>query len=188
MVSRAPAWLVIVASLTACVGGADGDDDDEDRDSGGDSGLVVQGDGRLFINEFMASNRSLAIDPDDPEATSDWVEIFNASSFDVDLTGFTITDELEQPDKARLGSLVVPAGGHLVLLADGGDGGIHLPFKLDADGDDLGLYAPDGAPLDQLTFGGQIADVTAGRAPDGGALGFLPEPTPGDSNPTEFRP
>ena len=115
--------------LAACVGGADADDD-EDRDSGGDSGLVVQGDGRLFINEFMASNRSLAIDPDDPEATSDWVEIFNASLFDVDLTGFTITDDLEQPEKAVLGSLVVPAGGHLVLLADGGDGGIHLPFKL----------------------------------------------------------
>ena len=187
MVSRLPAGALCAVVLVACTRSPDDDDEGRDGDSGGDSGLVVEGGGRLFINEFMASNASLPLDADDPEATPDWVELFNASPFDVSLAGFTITDDLDAPGLVTLGGLVIPAGGHLVLLADGGEGGVHLPFKLDADGDALGLFDPEGRPLDRITFGGQVSDVAAGRAPDGGALGFLPEPTPGESNPTELR-
>ena len=89
--------------------------------------------------------------------------------------------------KRQLGDLVVPPLGHLVLIADAEDGARHLPFKLDAGGDALGLYDPEGQPLDRLTFGGQLSDVSSGRAPDGGDLGILSEPTPGEANPTEFR-
>ena len=77
--------------------------------------------------------------------------------------------------------------GYVLLFADGEDGSLHLPFKLDAGGDALGLFDPEGQPLDRITFGGQLSDVAAGRAPDGGELGLLPEPTPGESNPTEFQ-
>jgi len=187
MVSRSRFLPACAALLVSCTGSFDEDDDGDAWDSGGDSGVAVEGEGRLFINEFMASNGSLPLDIDDPEATPDWVELFNASPFDVSLEGFTITDDLDAPALVTLGDLVIPAGGHLVLLADGGEGGFHLPFKLDANGDALGLFDPDGRPLDRVTFGGQVSDVAAGRAPDGGALGFLPEPTPGESNPTELR-
>jgi hypothetical protein len=187
MVKRTPWWLLAVTVLSACAADFGSD---EDEDDGGevsdDTGVAVE-DGRLYINEFMASNGSLAVDGDDDEATPDWIEIYNAGTFDVDLAGFWVSDDLDEPAKAVLGSLVVPAQGHVVLLADGGDGGAHLPFKLDADGDALGLFDPEGQPLDRITFGGQLTDVAAGRAPDGGALGFLPEPTPGEANPSELR-
>lgn len=189
MVKRTPRWLLAVTVLSACAGGieADEDEDDDEDEVTDDTGVVVE-DGRLFINEFMASNGSMTVDDDDEEATPDWVELFNAGTFDVDISGFWITDDLDEPAKAVLGSgLVVPAGGHLVLLADGEEGGVHLPFKLDSSGDALGLYDPDGQPLDRINFGGQLTDVAAGRAPDGGQLGFLPEPTPGSANPSELR-
>lgn len=188
MVKRMPRWWYAVVVVTACAGdpGSDEDEDDDEDTAADDTGSVVVEDGRLFINEFMASNGSWTLDDDDAEATPDWVELYNASSFDVDLAGFSLTDDLDEPSKAILGPLLLPAGGHLLLFADGEEGSRHLPFKLDADGDALGLYDPEGQPLDRITFGGQLSDAAAGRAPDGGELGLLPEPTPGEPNPTEL--
>jgi hypothetical protein len=199
MVKHTPRWLRAVALMSACATlfpacadytsseDEDEGDDTGEGDSGEDSGGVVIEDGRLFINEFMASNGSTELDGVEDDASPDWLEIYNAGTFDVSLAGFWITDDLDEPAKVVLGDLVVPALGHLVLIADAEDGAQHLPFKLDADGDALGLFDPEGQPLDRITFGGQVSDVSSGRAPDGGELGILPEPTPGEANPTEFR-
>ena len=188
---RAPRWWLAAALLSACAGGIEASEDEDDADGGDDTGEdtggVIVEDGRIVINEFMASNGSTGLDGVDDDATPDWIELFNAGTFDVDLTGFWVTDDLDEPAKAVLGGLILPAGGHLVLIADAEDGAQHLPFKLDAGGDELGIYDPEGMPLDRITFGGQLTDVASGRAPDGGPLGVLPEPTPGEANPTEFR-
>lgn len=187
MVKETQRWLLAVALLSACVADYTTDEDEDGDDTGEDTGGVVIEDGRLYVNEFMASNGSIGLEGVDDDATPDWVELYNAGTFDVNLSGFWITDDLDEPAKAVLGDLVVPALGHLVLIADGEDGALHLPFKLDAGGDALGLYDPEGQPLDRITFGGQLTDVASGRAPDGGELGILPEPSPGEANPTEFR-
>lgn len=138
----------------------------------------------LSINELMASNSSLALDPDDPDATPDWIEIYNASDVDVSLEGLFITDDLSQPLLHRLDDLTVPAGGFVVLLADDDPdaGPRHLPFKLSAEGDAVGLFDETGTPLDQLTFADLDGDQVAGRLPDGGDLELLDAPTPGETN------
>jgi large repetitive protein len=174
----------------ACAPDADGGDDDDDdaSDDGGDGGDPSHF--NLYINEFMASNASHDFDdPDGVSATPDWIELYNPSGGAVDLTGFTITDDLDEPGMHELDGLTLPAHGYLVLLggfADSSDA-TFLPFSLDKDEDEIGLYDPDGRPLDRVTFTGQITDVAAGRIPDGGELQFLPEATPGASNPTESR-
>lgn len=137
---------------------------------------------RLYINELMASNSGLFLDPDDDSATPDWVELYNPSEVDVDLTGFTITDDLSDTRKHTLDGLVLPAGGYLVLLADDGTGGIHLPFKLSSSGDDVGLFSPDGMAVDRIEYTDLGDDQVAGRFPDEGPLEILSEPTPGASN------
>jgi hypothetical protein len=137
---------------------------------------------RLYINEVMASNSRLMLDPDDAEATPDWVELHNPNSVDIDLNGFTVTDDLDDPRMHTLGDLTLPAGGFVVLLPDDGDSGVHLPFKLGSDGDAFGLYDPDGVPLDQIEFTNLGDDQVAGRYPDDGPLVLLSEPTPGESN------
>jgi hypothetical protein len=187
MVIRSPWWLVLASAITACADFTDDDDEGEGQDSGVDTGAVPVENSRLYINEFMASNGSTGLEGVDDDATPDWVELFNAGSFDVDLAGFWLTDDLAEPSKAILGDVILPAGGYVVFIADGEDEGLHLPFKLDADGDALGLFDPAGQPLDRVTFGGQLTDASSGRAPDGGELGLLPEPTPGEANPMEFR-
>ena len=137
---------------------------------------------RLYINELMASNSSLALDPDDPEATPDWVEIHNPNPVDIELAGFTVTDDLDEPGMHTLGDLVLPAEGFIVLLADDLTGGIHMPFKLGSEGDAFGLYDPEGVPLDQIEYTDLGNDQVAGRHPDDGPLVLLSEPTPGESN------
>ena len=44
---------------------------------------------------------------------------------------------------------------------------LHVNFSLAAGGEQVGLFAPDGTAIDQVTFFGQINDVSLGRYPDG---------------------
>ncbi len=119
----------------------------------------------LCINEFMASNKTALTDDD---STPDWIELHNPSTEEVSLAGWTITDDLTEPHKHALdGTLSVPPGGWLVLLADGDEdeGPRHLSFKLSAAGEDIGLF--DGAGGGEgISFPTQSADQSRARSPD----------------------
>lgn len=171
--------------------------DDGESDDSGSAGVGDGADGAdgsdgdtvtvaLHINELMASNGGLTLDPDDDTATPDWIELYNAGSIDVSLEGLTITDDLDVPDLHTLDDIVVPAGGFVVLLADGEPdrGPTHLGFQLSAEGEAVGLYGPDGEALDRVTFADLDGSQVAGRIPDGGALSLLSGPTPGETNTT----
>src|SRR5262249_43281168 len=47
----------------------------------------------VYINEWMASNVSAAVDPVDG-GFDDWFELYNSGPSPVDLSGFTLTDDL----------------------------------------------------------------------------------------------
>lgn len=135
----------------------------------------------LFINELMpANNGSVEVAGEFP----DWVELYNPGEAEVALDGFTITDDLDEPTKHPLDpSLVVPAGGFLLLYADSGDGALHLGFKLSGDGESIGLYFPDGSPADALQFGVIPDNLSLARTPDGGEDWVTTtSPTPGAEN------
>ena len=140
---------------------------------------LAHADAELVINEVMASNDSTYTTGGD---TPDWVEIHNPNPVDIELAGFTVTDDLDEPGMHTLGDLVLPAEGFIVLLADDLTGGIHMPFKLGSEGDAFGLYDPEGVPLDQIEYTDLGDDQVAGRHPDDGPLVLLSEPTPGESN------
>lgn len=138
---------------------------------------------RLLVNELMAANDHTV--QDELGAWSDWVELYNPTEAEIDLEGWTVTDDLDAPDKHPLTGLSVAAGEHLLLWADGDAslGAAHLGFSLAAEGEAFGLYAPDGTPIDGLSFGQQAADISLARTPDGGGSWTLASPaTPGTSN------
>ena len=140
----------------------------------------------VLINEFLASNDAVLADPDHGDF-ADWIELYNAGGSDADIGGWTMTDDLAAPDKWTVPEgTVVPAGGFLLIWADGLDevgAALHAGFKLSGGGEQVGLFDTTGAAVDTLTFGPQETDVSTGRLPDGGSTWTtFTDPTPGASN------
>jgi len=141
----------------------------------------------VFINEWMAANSRSLADPADGHY-DDWFELYNPGTNAVDLAGYYLTDTLANRFKYRIttnGPHSIPPLGYLLVWADEDTaqnmlGGVpstdlHVNFKLAAGGEQIGLFAADGAQIDAVTFGQQIDDVSLGRYPDGSAnIVFLP--------------
>src|SRR5206468_2783373 len=107
-------------------------------------------DGQLTINELMPDN--ILTIRDDRGAASPWIELYNPTTQDIALAGYGITDDFAAPRKAIVpAGVVVPAGGHLILWADGNAaaGPAHLGVLLSHAGGSLGLARPDGSFIDR---------------------------------------
>ncbi|MBN1421552.1 MAG: CotH kinase family protein [Planctomycetes bacterium] len=138
----------------------------------------------VVINEVLAGN-GLGIKDADGER-HDWIELFNAGPAAVNLEGFALADDPAPAAHWIFPSVTIGPGEFLLVWASGKDrrqAPFHVDFRLDPDGEFLGLYAPDGTPVDQLSFGDQRTDISFGRKPDGAADWYLfANPTPGTTN------
>jgi len=141
----------------------------------------------VLINEFLADNA--AANPDEAGEYDDWVELYNGGTVTATLDGLYLTDDLAQPAKWPLpAGAAIPPGGHLLVWCDRdtAQGPLHANFKLNRDGEEIGLFdsaAHGSVPLDTVVFGPQQEDVSYGRWPDGaGEWRSLDPPTPGASN------
>ena len=140
---------------------------------------------QVSINEVLASNGSINADPD-YGTNADWIELYNAGEADVNLRGWSITDNLSKPRKYLLPEgTTIKAGGYLLIWCDDLDYGLHACFKLSADGEEVGLFDADGKMVDSMTFGPQYGDISYGRSMDNpGTDVFFMTPTPGAANTT----
>ena len=134
----------------------------------------------VYINEIVASNQTGLTD--EGGAFPDWIELHNAGSSDVSLDGWFVSDDEAEPQRHALdSSLVVEAGGYLVLYADGDteEGPLHLAFKLKAAGEQA-VPCDDAGVLDVVTFGEQQTDSAWALGDDG--LWSEATPSPGAAN------
>lgn len=140
--------------------------------------------GVIFINEFMADNAATIAD--EAGEFDDWVELFNAGTEPVDLSGCTMSDSFDTPDEWTMpDGTTLDAGEYLLIWADEDldQGTLHADFKLGAGGDDLGLWSPSGETIDSISFGAQDEDISNARMPDGGPNWQPLSPaTPGTTN------
>jgi hypothetical protein len=130
--------------------------------------------GAVYINEWLAQNQNGLVDPADNDH-DDWFELYNPNDYAVDLGGYYLTDNLTNETQFRIpDGYVVPAGGYLLVWADGETGqndpsraDLHAGFALSRDGEAIGLFTSDGALVDSITFTNQTIDISEGRYPDG---------------------
>ncbi|MBN2093016.1 CotH kinase family protein [candidate division KSB1 bacterium] len=149
--------------------------------------MIQQLPAKIYINEFMAANKKVFAD--EAGEYDDWIELYNDSTAAISLSGYYLTDNLNSPQKwAFAENYTIPAHGFLLIWADDGSvpGTLHANFKLDADGEQLGLF--DGFRfIDSLSFGNQAQDISCGRFPDGADSWLsLAMATPGSNNVKKF--
>ena len=140
----------------------------------------------LYINEFMASNATTICDSFG--SYSDWIELYNSTDTDMDISGFGISDNLAQPMKYRFpDGTTIAAKGYLVVFCSGNEGlqngELHAPFGLRSYGEDVVIANRAGRIIDSYSFKNQETDVSMARIPDGaGELQSNSQPSPGYPN------
>lgn len=133
------------------------------------------------LTEFQASGSTL---DDEDDATQDWIEIHNPNAYQLDLTGYHLTDKADNLTKWTFPAVTLAPGAWLVVFASEKNRlvpglPLHTNFKLSEAGEYLALVAPDGITVVQQfspTFPNQISGISY----CGG--GYLAIPTPGTAN------
>lgn len=142
---------------------------------------------KLSINEFLASNNTISV----PGYAyfPDWIEIYNDGETDVNIAGYSITDDLNVKDKYTFPSgsaaTIIKSKSYLIVLADDSIalGPLHTNFSLSKSGESIGLYNPSLMGLDSITYNAQTTDKSYGRLPNGnGVWQQLNTPTPNAPN------
>ncbi|HZN58259.1 MAG TPA: lamin tail domain-containing protein [Planctomycetota bacterium] len=174
----------------------------------------------LVINEVMATQTKTYPDRSGANVEyDDYIELFNGTSATIDLSGFWLSDKPFEPQGWQFpaGSSIAAGAYEIVWLDnDGGrcprppgvkgdgqecpdptnpaQGAYHTNFALDADGDQIYLFAPETdryGLIHGVEFGPQAEDVSLSLSPNGDRNGeYLPTPggTPGLPNGPSSEP
>jgi hypothetical protein len=154
----------------------------------------------VWINEFMAANSTTPVPNAVTGRFDDWVELHNAGDTRFDLGGWHLTDDPFRPAQWTFpAGAGIAAGGYLVVFASGDgapdtNGNLHTSFRLDADGEYIGLFRPNLTVASEFDPGGadypdQDPDVSYGLSPLDARHVYFEAPTPGGPNdPGGFLP
>ncbi|MFC1988478.1 lamin tail domain-containing protein [Chloroflexota bacterium] len=115
----------------------------------------------LVINEIMANPRSVS------DSDGEWIEIYNPTSSNIDIDGWTITDGETDHIIDNGGPLVISDKGYLILGSNADsnvNGGVNVAYAygsyfdgglgLSNNGDEVMLYDPDGVEVDRMHYNG----------------------------------
>ena len=123
---------------------------------------------KISINELMAKNNSAQAD--EAGEYDDWVELYNFSSDQIDISGWHLSDNPWNLDKFEIptGTVMAPDS-YLIFWADedGSQGEYHANFKLSGSGETLFLSDANLLLVDEVEFGEQTDDIAYARIPNG---------------------
>ncbi len=145
-----------------------------------DTWTVVANSPNVVINEILAVNEGVVTHQG---THPDVIELQNQSTTTVNLSGMSISDDRDTPDKFVFpAGTSLSAGQRLVLYANDPDGtsGIHLGFGLSWTGETIRLYDAGGNEIDSVKYGAQLANRSVSRLSDGHWA--LTQPTIGGAN------
>ena len=141
-------------------------------------------DSPVIINEVMPTNKYGLLDADGD--TSDWVELYNPASEEIDLTGYALTDEASDLFKWKFpDGTVIGVGEYIIVFLSGKDktvdGQLHAGFALGSEDNEIILVDSHAAISDSMAVEDLPGNVSKGRTEDGG-IGYFTLPTPGRAN------
>jgi len=121
----------------------------------------------LYINEILSTG-----DPD-------WVELYNASTEAIDLSGFKVSDGPEAKVTLPAGTTIAAKGYYIFPCTD---------FGLSSGGEKFYIWDAEGKLVDNVEFPALDAGISYGRQTDGGSTWTTMSPTQGAANSTVSVP
>lgn len=144
--------------------------------------------GQVVINEYSAANLTEYLD--NYAKTEDWIELYNSSSSSVDLSGYHLSDNDNNPTKWTIPSgTTIAANSYLTFWCSGRDevsaGNYHTNFKLkQTKGAEHVVFSDAGGTvIDDLELKNVQLEHSFGRSPNGSSTWkVFTNPTKGTSN------
>jgi hypothetical protein len=137
----------------------------------------------IIINEFMSDNETGIIDEDGEYG--DWIELFNNSDNIVDLSTYSLSDDMDDLGKWVFPDVTLNSYGFLVVFASSKNrlgNELHTNFKISSEGENI-ILSKNGIIIDQMFPISLDENISYGRLPDASFETYeLYMPTPGNSN------
>ena len=142
----------------------------------------------VVISEFITAQENANGLKDEDGELQDWIELHNTTTSSVNLAGWSLTDDPDEPGLWVFPDVTIQAGGRLVVFASGKNRTgtqLHTNFKLGSDGEYLALFNAE-SPRQPLTefeddYPEQRNDYSYGIDPNG-LWRYYATPTPGQPN------
>ena len=142
---------------------------------------------QILLNEYSTTKTQTLLSEDGDFVS--WVELYNPTEQPVALTGFSLTDNEDKPDKWQFPAVTLGGKSYLVVLLSGetrpfdGTGELHADFALSGKEDTLLLFDDSGRELDRCRVYPLRSNLSCGRTKDGWR--FFACATPGRANKTD---
>jgi hypothetical protein len=142
--------------------------------------------GDIVISEVLCSNNRVKFGS--AQTSSDYIEIENRGAQAVNLSGFGLTDNADNPAKFRFPDVTLQPGGQIIVLAVGEEAAATItdnlcaPFKLSRLGATVALFNAQAQLIDRNFIGEVPQNISVGRAQGATAIAYFETPTPGAVN------
>ncbi len=178
---------IFLLSLISC-----GDVRTPDEGNGDDSGVVPSS---IVINEICADNKGSFVTGSEKH---DWIELYNTSKEEQDISGWSLSDDLEDPTAFTFPrGTVIEGHGFLLVLAVSKEVAktwsreeLAAPFKLTEDGETLIITDTNRVLREQVEYpaiNSKDTEITYARTADGSSMWGEAKPTPGKTNKDSTR-
>ncbi len=123
---------------------------------------------KILITEFVSDNHE-SLQDEDGDAP-DWIELYNAGDEDINLAGWSLTDDRSDLQQWKFPEIILEEGDYLIVFASSKyrvdpEKELHTNFNLNVDGEYLALVDPDGETIHYEffpTYPPQREDVSYG--------------------------
>ncbi len=133
-----------------------------------DESLPAAVNGTIVINELLPRNSTHGADQDGQ--FDDWIELYNLSSQNLDISGYYLTDSKNELTKWKFPEgTTIAKSGYLIVWADKDttQTGLHTNFKLSASGETVVFLTPAQEVIDEVKFPEDSLEFSYARKPNG---------------------
>jgi hypothetical protein len=123
---------------------------------------------KLVINELLPKNSSHGSDQNGE--FDDWIELYNLSDEDMNISGYYLTDSKKNLTKWKFPEgTVIEKKNYLIIWADNDtlQAGLHTNYKLSADGEKVLLLTPWLDIVDETEYPATTIEQSWARIPNG---------------------